>query len=194
MKLTPGKKEEVPNKLYDAPFKVIILGDLGRHKTAFTERYLIKRFEKDSKMSIGVEFWIKNLVVDKYKIMLHIWALGSEARFRSLIPSYVRGTNGGLFLYDVNRKSTLLSIDEWLQIIGKISPVVVVGIIFGPERKRQVDFEEGNKIAESRGMDGFLECNVQTGENVDKVFDTLARLMLKKRSGIVSIKELFNST
>lgn len=86
-----------------------------------------------------------------------------------------------------------MSIDEWLQIIKKTSPVVVVGIIFGPERKRQVDFEEGNKIAESRGMDSFLECNVQIGENVDNVFDTLARLMLKKQSGIVSIKELFNS-
>jgi len=124
---------------------------------------------------------------------LNIFDLGSEARYRLLIPSYVHGAKGVLFLYDVNRESTLLNINEWFQIIGKISPVVVVGIIFGPERKRQVVFEEGNKIAESRGMDGFLECNVQTGENVDKVFDTLARLMLKKRSGIVSFKELFNS-
>jgi len=189
MKLTPRKKEEVPNKLYDAPFKVIIFSELGRHKTAFTERYLINR-EIGPEMSI----WIKIFVVDKYKIKLNIWDLRSETRYRFLFHSYVLGANGGLFLYDVNRKSTLSSIDEWFQIIKKTSPVVVVGIIFGPERKRQVDFEEGNKIAESRGMDGFLECNVQTGENVDKVFDTLARLMLKKRSGIVSLKELFNST
>ena len=152
----------------------------------------------DSEMSIGVKFWIKTLVVDKFKkITLNIFDLRIEARFRFLIPSYVHGANGGLFLYDVNRNSTLLNIYEWLQIFKasskKTSPVVVVGVIFGPERKRQVDFEEGNKFAESRGMDGFLECNVQTGENVDKVFDTLARLMLKKRSGIVSIKELFNS-
>lgn len=192
MKLTPRKKDEVPNELYDVTYKVIIFSELGRHRTAFTERYLINR-EIGSELTSGVEFWIKNLVVDKYKIKLHIWALRREERFRFLFHSYIRGANGGLFLYDVNRKSTLLSIDEWLQIIKKTSPVVVVGIIFGPERKRQVDFEEGNKIAESRGMDGFLECNVQTGENVDKVFDTLARLMLKKRSGIVSIKELFNS-
>lgn len=193
MKLTLGKNEEVPNKLYDATYKVIIFSELGRHKTAFTERYLINRFRFDSKISTGVEFWIKNLVVDKYKIKLNIWDIRSEARYRFLSHQYVHGANGGLFLYDVNRKSTLLSIDERLQIIRKISPVVVVGIIFGPERKRQVDFEEGNKIAESRGMDSFLECNVQTGENVDKVFDTLTRLILKKQSGIVSIKELFNS-
>ena len=101
-------------------------------------------------------------------------------------------------MYDVNRNSTLLNFDEWLHIFKtsskKTSPVVVVGVIFGPERKRQVGFKEGNKFAESRGMDGFLECNVQTGENVDKVFDTLTRLMLKKLSGLVSLKELFNST
>ncbi len=129
---------------------------------------------------------------------MDIWDLRREPRFRSLFSSYVHGANGCLFLYDVNRKSTLLSIDEWLQIfkasLKKASPVVVVGIIFGPERKRQADFEEGNKIVESGGVDSFLECNIQTGENVDKVFDTLARLMLKKRSGIVSLKELFNST
>lgn len=192
MKLTPEKKEETPNKLYDAKFKVILFSELGRHKTAFIERYLINIF--DSELSLGAKFWIKNLVVSKYKIKLNIFDLSSEARSRFLIPSYVLGANGVLFLYDVNRESTLLSIDEWLQIIGKKSPVVVVGIIFGPERKRQVDFEEGNKIMESRGMDSFLECNVQTGENVEKVFETLARLMLKKQSGIVSLKELFNST
>jgi len=191
MKLTPRKKEEVPNKLYDAKFRVIIFSELGRHKTAFTERYLINIF--DSEISLGAKFWIKNLVVGRYKIKLNIFDLSSEARDRFSFPSYVLGANGVLFLYDVNRESTLLNINEWLQIIKKTSPVVFVGVIFGPERKRQVDFEEGNKIAESRGMDGFLECNVQTGENVDKVFDTLARLMLKKRSGIVSLKELFNS-
>ncbi len=132
MKLTPGKKEEAPNKLYDAPFKVIIFSEFGRHKTAFTERYLINM--SDSEMSIGVKFWIKNLVVGRYKITLNIFDLSSEARFRFLIPTYVHGANGVLFLYDVNRESTLLNINEWLQIIGKISPVVVVGVIFGPER------------------------------------------------------------
>ena len=79
MKLTPGKKEEVPNKLYNAPFKVIIFSELGRHKTAFTERYLINRFDSEKSLSMGVEFWIKNLVVGKYKVKLDIWALRSEA-------------------------------------------------------------------------------------------------------------------
>ncbi len=87
MKLTPGKKEEVPNKLYDDPFKVIIFSELGRHKTAFTERYLINI--SDSEMSIGVKFWIKNLVVGRYKITLKIFDLGSEPRYRFLIPTYV---------------------------------------------------------------------------------------------------------
>ena len=106
MKLTPGKREEVPNKLYDARYKVIIFSELGRQKTAFTERYIIKR-EFDSEMNLGAKFWIKNLVVDKYKNKLNIWDLRSETRYRHLFPSYVLGANGGLFLYDVNRKSTL---------------------------------------------------------------------------------------
>ena len=74
-----------------------------------TKLLLLKRF--DSEMSIGVDFWIKNLVVDKYKIKLDIWDLRRETRFRFLFRSYVHGANGFLFLYDVNRKSTLLSID-----------------------------------------------------------------------------------
>jgi len=177
---------------YDATYKVIIFSELGRHITAFTDRYLINR-EFGYEKSLGVKFWFKNIVVDKYKIKLQFWDLKLVTRYRFLLPTYVRCADGGLFLYDVNRKSTLLSIDEWLQIIRKTNPVVVVGIIFGPERKRQVDFEEDNKIAESRGMEGFLECNVQTGENVDKVFDTITRLILKKKRGIVSLKQLFNS-
>jgi len=48
--------------------------------------------------------------------------------------------------------------------------------------ERKVPAEKAIKIAKSRGVDGFIECNTFTGENVEKVFEALTGLMLDNSS------------
>ncbi len=43
---------------------------------------------------------------------------------------------------------------------------------------REVSAEEGIKIAKSRNVDGFIETSSKSGENVEKTFEALTRLML----------------
>ena len=57
-------------------------------------------------------------------------------------------------------------------------PILVVGIVPDESEERQVTTEEGTKLAESRNLNGYIECSPKTGENVDKVFEDLTRLML----------------
>lgn len=176
-----------------ALFKVVVFGDIGRYMIDFTEKYLPNYYMRIAK---GVDIRVKKLIVGKREIKLHVWVISSEERNNFLIPTCVRGVKAGLILYDVNRKSTFLSIDKWHQIIkkyGENCPVLLAGIIHGPERKRQVNFEEGEKLAESKGMEGFIEFNVHTGESINNIFETLTGLILHKEKGIISLKELFDS-
>ena len=141
-------------------------------------------------MTIGVDFEVKSLKVYDKRIKLQIWDFGGEERFRFLLPTYVRGANGALFIYDVNNFSSLVHIDDWLMVIRKekrqedIFPIIVVGIVPELDEERQISAEEGIKIAKSRGVDGFAECSQRTGENVEETFEALTRLMLAN-SGIV---------
>ncbi|GAG83055.1 unnamed protein product [marine sediment metagenome] len=170
--------------MYDATFKIIIFGDAGCGKTTLTQRFLTNLFVSDSKMTIGVDFEVKSLEVDKQKVKLQIWDFGGEERFRFLLPTYVRGARGGLFLFDITNYSSIAHIDDWLSVIRKeiraedVFPIIVVGGKADLAENREVSAGEGIKIAKSRNVDGFIETSSKSGENVEKTFEALTRLML----------------
>jgi len=167
-------------------FKIIVFGDAGCGKTNLIKRYSTDLFESDQTMTIGVEYFSKMVSIDGQKVKLQIWDFGGEERFRFLLPTYVRGARGGLFLYDVTNYSSIAHIDDWLSLIRKkiraedMFPILAVGIVPDEECERQVSREEGIKIAKSRNLNGFIECNPKTGENVEKVFEALTSLMLDR--------------
>ena len=170
--------------MYDATFKIIIFGDAGCGKTTLTQRFLTNLFVSDQTMTIGVDFEVKSLTVDEQKVKLQIWDFGGEERFRFLLPTYVRGARGGLFLYDITNFSSIAHIDDWLSVIRKeiraedIFPIIVVGGKADLVESREVSSAEGIKIAKSRNVNGFIETSSKSGENVEKTFEALTSLML----------------
>ncbi len=170
--------------MYDATFKIIIFGDAGCGKTTLTTRFLTNLFVSDQTMTIGVDFEVKALTVDEQKVKLQIWDFGGEERFRFLLPTYVRGARGGLFLYDITNFSSIAHIDDWLSVIRKeiraddIFPIIAVGGKADLVESREVSSAEGIKIAKSRKVNGFIETSSKTGENVEKTFEALTSLML----------------
>ena len=173
--------------MYDATIKIILFGDesVDKYKTALTQRFLTNSFVLDQTMTIGVDFEVKSLFVDGQKVKLQIWDFGGGEKFRFLLPTYVRGARGGLFLYDITNYSSIAHIDDWLSVIRKELraevkyPILAVGIVPNEECERQVSAEEGIKIAKSRNLNGFVECNLKTGKNVEKAFQAITKLMLE---------------
>ena len=43
-----------------------------------------------------------------------------------------------------------------------------------------MEHSEGQDVAEKYNFHEFFECSSKTGENIDRIFDTIARAMLKK--------------
>jgi Ras-related protein Rab-1A len=173
--------------MYDATYKVVVFGDNGVGKKAFTQRFHANLFKSDAKMSIGVDFEVKSLEINEKKVKLQIWNFGGEERFRFLVPTYLRSTEGAFYLYDVTNSNTLAHFDDWLSIIrseassrGNTFPIILVGNKADLQHKRQVSGEEGINIAKSRGVDGFIECSTKTGENVEEAYDALTRLMMRR--------------
>ena len=166
---------------------MVIFGDAGCGKTTLTQRFLTNLFKSDTKMTIGVDFEVKSLETNGKKVKLQIWDFGGEERFRFLLPTYVRGANGALFMYDVTNYSSLAHIDDWLLVVKKeikseqeSFPIIAVGGKADLIDAREVTGDEGINIAKSRGVDGFIECSSKTGENVESTFNALTSIMMQR--------------
>jgi Ras-related protein Rab-6A len=166
-------------------YKVCIFGDGGVGKTTLIGRYMTGVFKSNTEITIGVDFHIKKLDIQDKLVSLQIWDFAGEGRFRTLLPSYVLGASGGIFMYDITRYSSLRNFQEWLTIFkkgykGPINhvPIIMVGSKLDLEHKRAVSKSDAYQLAKENGLIGYIECSSKDGQNVEEVFIEIGRLMM----------------
>jgi small GTP-binding protein len=170
----------------DYLFKIVLFGDAGVGKTSLVTRYLTGLFDAQYKITVGVDFHVKKLEVEGKRIALQIWDFAGEAQFRFLLPSYIRGAAGGIFMYDITRKSSLESMPEWLTIIDSSIrkqvdkfPILMIGGKADLNDRREVSKDEAFGTSRVYGIYSFFECSSKDGQNIEKVFVDLSREMMK---------------
>lgn len=176
----------------DLMFKICLFGDGGVGKTTLIGRYLTGVFKSAQTITIGVDFHVKKLEVDGKKVSLQIWDFAGETRFRFLLPSYVVGASGGIFMYDITRYSSLKNFPDWIEIfkkgfIGKQDqqlPVIMTGSKLDLNYKRAVSSKEAFDMAKINNLYGYIECSAKDGRNVEDIFHEITKLMMH-RAGII---------
>lgn len=99
------------------------------------------------------------------------------------------GVHGYLLLYAINSRNSFQKIqaidDLLLEMHGGSDDVarVLVGTMIDLEGQRQVSYDEGHALAESRKIP-FIECSAKMNHNVNEVFMTLLRL-IEKDNGLL---------
>ena len=127
---------------------------------------------------------MKTIDLNDKKIKLQIWDVGGEERFRFLLPTYCLGANAAFLLYDITRPQTLDNISDWTNIVRQKAgaiPIMLVGskLDLG-EDQRQITREYGIQVAEKNELTSFAEISSKTGQNVNKTFEVLTDLTLKR--------------
>jgi small GTP-binding protein len=134
-------------------------------------------------MTLGVDFFLKAIELKGENVKLQIWDFAGEERFRFLFPSYVRGANGAIFMYDITNYGSLAHVDDWFEIVEKeidyYMPVIFVGGKTDLMHLKEISTRKAMEVANSKKADGFIECSSKTGENIHKIFDLLTRLILE---------------
>lgn len=172
----------------DVMFKICLFGDGGVGKTTLLGRYLTGLFKSNQTITIGVDFHVKKVEVDGKIVLLQIWDFAGEKRFRFLLPSYILGASGGIFMFDITRYSSLKNFPEWIKIfkngfIGakdKPLPVIMVGGKLDLSFKRAVPTKEAFDLAKTNKLYGYIECSAKDGRNIEDIFTEIAKLMLKR--------------
>jgi len=171
--------------MYDANFKIILFGDETGAKKTLTNDYMINLFSSSQSDSLGVDFEVKSLYVNDFKVKLQIWDISGERRFRDFLPKYISHARGGLFVYDVTERSSLTNINSWLSLVkneleeGDKFPIIAVGLKPESIVKRQIIYEEGKIYADLHDLDRFVECNITSRSDIENMFEMLSKIMIE---------------
>ena len=100
------------NSKIAAMFKVILIGDSSAGKTSLLLKYSEGVFYSTPKATIGIDFKIKNLKIDKKVCKFQIWDTAGQERFRSMSNSYIRNSHGCIAIYDITCKSSFMMLEQ----------------------------------------------------------------------------------
>ena len=163
---------------YDMQIKLLMIGDSGVGKTCLLLRYANDSFSPTFITTIGIDFKIKNIEIDDKRVKLQIWDTAGQERFRTITPSYFRGAQGIVLVYDVTDRRSFESIRNWISQIQQHADVHVNKILVGNKcdmlDEKVVSTEEGQKLASEFGMQ-FWETSAKNDVNVEQSFQSIAK-------------------
>ncbi|XP_021263037.1 ras-related protein Rab-44-like isoform X2 [Numida meleagris] len=106
-----GEQPTAPNPVY----RLMLAGDSGAGKSSFLLRLCRNEFRGDISSTLGVDFQVKQLLVDGEQTTLQIWDTAGQERYRSIARSYFHKAHGVLLLYDISSQSSFLSVRQWIE-------------------------------------------------------------------------------
>ncbi|MGB5666123.1 MAG: Rab family GTPase [Maribacter sp.] len=156
--------------------KIVILGHFGVGKTSLIRRFVKDSFSDNYKVTIGVHITKKVVEITADEtISLIIWDLEGTDDIQMLRDSYLLGTHGVVFVFDVSRPSTFQNLNEDLKIVkGKTPkiPIMVVG-----NKVDLVILNDLQTLLKDNNITANFLTSAKTGNSVNEMFTQLASLL-----------------
>ncbi len=165
------------NHEHDHLFKILLTGDSGTGKSALLSRFSENDFTDRYISTIGVDFKMKYITIDKSKIKLQIWDTAGQERFRTITSSYYRGVHGIIVVYDVTNALSFANVRHWINEVDRYASGNVEKLLIGTKSDltvdRVIDYNTGKELADSYNM-RFMETSAKDDKNVNEAFSMLA--------------------
>ena len=161
--------------------KILTAGEGAVGKTTLLHRYVEGMFTSDTKMTIGVEFFMKELTVEKSPVTLQLWDFGGQERFRFLLENYVYGAKGALLLFDLTRFQTVKNLESWVSILRKFDPnlpILFVGTKLDLEDLVSIDDNYALDLLKQYNFFDFIKISSKLGYNVELTFELIVRKII----------------
>ncbi len=166
-------------------YKILVVGDGGIGKSTMIQRLITgKYFEQ--KITIGTDLASWSMDREGLLISLQIWDFAGEKRFRFFLPNYSRGADGCLLCYDITRYTSFQHLQEWYEVVRANTSNPIFVLVGGKadlaDSRRAVQFEDAEKFQKQHNIPSHFETSSKSGHNNKDIFETITKLILKKRN------------
>ena len=164
--------------------KICLLGEANVGKTSLVYRFIENKFRDNYKSTLGVNLLKKDMNITGYgAVSCQIWDLGGQESFKSLRKLYLEGANGALIIYDMTKRKTFEKISEWTQTFRTArgqEPLLLIGNKSDLKENIKVNEQEAKEFSDQNNISDLIITSAKTGENVEKAFKNLIKIILDK--------------
>lgn len=159
---------------------MIVIGNAEVGKTSLVVRYVEGYFNPKYLMTIGSNFFVKDIEMGDRVLRLQLWDTAGQERFGPIRRLFYNGAKGALLVYDQANPLSFERLSYWVEEVRKVCgdiPIILVGN--KADLPVKVASEQGEQFAREHRMP-FIESSAKTGLNVGVAFERLGQLVLSQ--------------
>jgi len=163
-------------------YNIILLGNASVGKTCILHRLSEDIFSERHSPTIGCDMSAYYIKYKSKKYRLIIRDSSGQERYKALTKSFLRKTDGVLFIYDVTNKESFKDLESWYDLY-KEENEKVIGLLIGNkcDCERQVEEEKAKKFVEERELKKYFETSAKLDKKIKKAISCLLAEILKSK-------------
>eukprot|EP00118_Oscarella_pearsei_P002761 m.11495 g.11495 ORF g.11495 m.11495 type:complete len:228 (+) comp23431_c0_seq2:1453-2136(+) len=163
--------------------RIVVLGEEGVGKSALTIQYVQNYFIEHHDPTLEEEY-TRLTTVDEVPVTMSILDTAGQDEVAQLREQHVQQADGLLLVYSITDRRSFQRLHQFVSLIQRVRdykqvPIVLVGnkLDLGEDaRRRQVDEEEGRRLASTLGGGcSFVETSAKLRIGVDNAFAQVVR-------------------
>ncbi|MFX0090925.1 MAG: Rab family GTPase [Candidatus Hodarchaeota archaeon] len=157
-------------------FQIITLGEWSVGKKSLLKRIADGVFIERYMPGSGIEFYAKSIVISGIKTNLIFLPIQPDAPFFDL-----KAIHAALIVFDLSQKESFNAIEGLLEKLTQNIPEEIPTFLIGAKADlddQKVTQEEIESFTQSTGLK-FYKTSAKTGQNVDRLFYDLAKVLIK---------------
>jgi len=161
--------------------KVIIIGEAGVGKTSLVKKFVSGRFNRDYRVSIGANLFVKELTLNSdLEVSIQIWDIAGQEKWVKMRHLYYKGAHGALIVGDLTRGNTFEQLEEFWnpdlkKFCGDIPKILVVNKV---DLEPIISNSDIEKLAQNINVKSYIFTSAKNGQNVEEAFHQIAKAIV----------------
>ncbi|GAM20220.1 hypothetical protein SAMD00019534_033950 [Acytostelium subglobosum LB1] len=157
-------------------YKILVIGDYAVGKTSIIKRYCTGQFSPNYKLTIGVDFAVKEIEWDKNtSVSLQLWDIAGHERFGTMTRVYYKYAIAAIIVFDLTRQTTFEAVTKWRDdinskvVLGNQEPIPVLLLANKCDIKdANIDKEMLDNFVKEHNFIGWYPTSAQSDININE--------------------------